>query len=128
MVMKTAYIDLGAFDGDTIELALTKYPNLDAVYAFEPLAENFAALNRKFGGNDKIHLLQCAADVKNGESVLYCGNFEFGSIAGSQCQDMSSVNYSASEKIETIDFAEFIRKQFDRSDYIICKVNIEGKE
>ena len=74
--MKTAYIDLGAFDGDTIELALTKYPNLDAVYAFEPLAENFAALNRKFGGNDKIHLLQCAADVKNGESVLYCGNFE----------------------------------------------------
>ena len=38
------------------------------------------------------------------------------------------MNYSASEKIETIDFAEFIRKQFDRSDYIICKVNIEGKE
>jgi FkbM family methyltransferase len=128
MLMKKVYIDLGAFDGDTIELALKKYPDLDDVYAFEPLAANFAALNRRFGGHDRIHLLNYAADVKNGESVLFLGNSEFGSIAGSQCRDMSSVNDQASEKVKTIDFAEFIRKQFDRSEHITCKVNIEGKE
>jgi FkbM family methyltransferase len=126
--MRTIFVDLGAFDGDSIDLALQSQWNFDVLYAFEPLKENFDKLRARHGTNPKVVLLNCAADLHAGETLLYKGNAEFGNTGGSLLQDMSSVSQAEPERVKTVDIVDFITTTFSPTDRVVLKLDIEGKE
>lgn len=119
------FIDLGAFDGDTITMALNRYNNLDKIYAFEPLEKNFERLARRFAGRENIVLLNVAAHVADAEAKLYLGR-EWGDEGGSLCENKITCHKDKFENIQAIDFSRYIKDFFD--DEIILKINIEGGE
>jgi FkbM family methyltransferase len=121
------FIDLGAYNGDSLEAALGKYRHFDHFYAFEPLNKNFAVLERKFFAYKNVSLFHAAADIRSGQSELHLGK-DFGDEGGSLCKDKKTNFKDKIEVVATIDFSEFIKNQFERTDKIILKVDIEGKE
>jgi peptidoglycan-N-acetylglucosamine deacetylase len=121
------FIDLGPYNGDSLEAALKKYKHYDHFYAFEPLSKNFEILKKRFSDYNNISLIHAAADIRSGQSELYLGR-EFGDEGGSLCKDKKTNFKDRIEVVMTIDFAKFIKDQFDRNDEIILKIDIEGKE
>lgn len=121
------FIDLGAYIGDTLEMALKEYRSFDRFYAFEPLSKNFRILKDKFSNSDKIFLINAAADIITGKSRLYIGD-EFGDQGSSLCENKINVFKDKTELVNTIDISKFLRDNFDPKDKIILKMDVEGKE
>lgn len=119
------FIDLGAFDGDTIKLAMKKYKRLDKLYAFEPLKKNFDKLKNNLDRVSNIVLINAAADTFTGEAKLYCTKDDYG---GSLCEDKEGCFKDKFELVRTIDFSRFLIDNFTFKDSIILKMDIEGKE
>lgn len=121
------FIDLGAYNGDSLEVALKKYRNFDKFYAFEPPGKNFKILKDKFSKNNRVFLINAAADIKTGKSKLYPGD-EFGDLGASLCENKTNIFKDETELVDTVDISKFIRDNFKPNDKIILKMDIEGKE
>jgi len=65
------FINLGAYEGDTLEMALKKYIDFDCIYAFEPFINSFEVLQHKFGNIFNIFLYNCAVGTITGKTKLY---------------------------------------------------------
>ena len=125
--MKEIFIDLGAFDGDTLEAALVYFPDCERYYAFEPLSRNFEILSNRFGAHPKIQLFQAAASLENGQARLFLGK-DYGNEGGSLSANKST-NYSDRyEEVATIDFPAFLKEVTAKEVKVILKVDIEGHE
>ena len=120
------FLDLGAFDGDSVELARSRFGDIDKFYAFEPLCRSFERLERRFGEWDRAVLIRAAADTRDGEQELFLGD-QFGDLGGSLCPEKINCK-EESERVLTIDLARFIRETFSEEDEILLKIDIEGKE
>jgi FkbM family methyltransferase len=116
------------------------------VFAFEANPKTFKILQQNIENNnwianycDKIKLFNKAVWIENCEKQItleYCP-FEKGWIGGATnimednyCKPsyLSDWQIKAGEKIECIDFADFIKNNFQINDYIVCKMDIEGAE
>jgi len=119
------FIDLGAYQGDTLDKAINIFRDADRFYAFEAFEPSFRELCCKFGQNDKVILIQKAASDKNSIIRLFLD------ASGDQGHSLySSKNNVSSSFVEVVslDFSRFIIDNFSKSDEIILKVNIEGAE
>ena len=67
------FIDLGAYKGDSIDVALKVYKGFDRYYAFEPSGDSFRVLHHKFDKKRKIYLINAAADILTGKGKLFIG-------------------------------------------------------
>ena len=119
------FIDLGAYDGDTLAQAMDLFSDCDRFYAFEPFVDSFNALVKKFGGDDKVILICKGASSKDGEASLFIK--QTSNEGHSMCATKTNVS-KESINITSIDFSQFIFDNFDKTDEIILKVNIEGAE
>ena len=80
----TAYADLGAYNGDTVKEALTFYPTIQKITAFEPSAKTFAKLNAYLSTLEdlKIHACPLCAWDKKETVVLTDGSGRNTTIGG----------------------------------------------
>ena len=124
--MRKVFIDLGAYNGDSVNLAL-EHKAFDIIYAFEPVRSNFDALAKSHGDTVGVVLMNCAADVAYGEAMLYKGNEVFGDTGGSLCQGMATTS-RRTEQVTTVDFSEFLKEELTPDDYVVLKLDVEGKE
>jgi len=119
------FIDLGAYNGDTIEEAMIAFSDCEKFYAFEPFECNFNELITKFKNDDRVIVIKKAASDKNGEERLF---IKHGSNEGNSiCSNKNNVS-SDFVVIDCVDFSQFVLDNFDKTDEIILKVNIEGAE
>ena len=65
-----AFLDLGAFDGLTIELAMRRYRKMDKYYAFEPYPPAFDILSKRFT-DKRVICLNSAVHPDGGTQKLY---------------------------------------------------------
>lgn len=121
------FIDLGAFTGDTLEIALKRYKGFDRFYAFEPLTKNFEILKKKFGDKKNVYLINAAADTEAHKGKFYFGN-EWGDKGGSLCNSKTTCSKDIFETVACLDFSKFVTENFSLKDKIILKIDIEGKE
>jgi FkbM family methyltransferase len=119
------FIDLGAYDGDTLEEAIELFEDVDVFYAFEPFESSFRTLGEKFGNNPKVVLVKKAASDVDGEEQLFLK--KRGAEGHSLCSKKNNVS-SESISIESVDFSKYLSDNFSEDDEIILKVNIEGAE
>ena len=124
------FIDLGAFNGDTLEMALEHHPDFDKFYAFEPFSRNFEELKRTFAGRKNVMLYQAAADVRTGKSKLYLqeASHLYPHTGHTLLGQKADVSQEAFEVVDCIDFSQFVIDTFHLSDTIILKMDIEGME
>jgi len=121
------FIDLGAYTGDSLTMALNLYDGVNVFYAFEPLSTNFKELELKFGGRKDIILINAAVDIATGEGKLYL--HRRGWLGGaSLCEDKKSITTDKFEIVKILDFSAFIIENFKPTDEIILKMDVEGKE
>ncbi|MBE6729526.1 MAG: FkbM family methyltransferase [Ruminococcaceae bacterium] len=106
------YLDLGAFDGDTVNQFIKYDNNYKAIIALEPDNRNFKKLTVNTEGLDNITLLNCAVDEKK-DTVLMAKNKGRGNSKQEKTIEISALNI---DYISEINFPTFI------------KIDIEGNE
>ncbi|KKR46301.1 MAG: Glycosyl transferase family 2 domain-containing protein [Parcubacteria group bacterium GW2011_GWC1_40_13] len=126
------FIDLGAYDGDTIEKALKLYSDFDFFYAFEPYLPNLEKLRQKFKGNKKIIIFDKAAATHDGKANFFLhkdiGKRKDADEGSTLEKTKNNIDVSNSIEVDTVDFSKFILENFKDSDEIILKIDIEGSE
>lgn len=86
------YVDIGAWEGDTIDLFLNKTKNhCGHIYGVEPDPHSFTWLKNKFTGRPDISLFQCGLGLQEGELYL--------SAVGSQSAYLSQVLVNGNPKV-----------------------------
>ena len=131
--MKYIFIDLGAYDGDSIDYFLHKAEGLPVaaskfkIYAFEPNPKFLSGLDELMDSTPQI------AQISNSAAWIKDDYIEF---AVDQADDpMGSTlmrgkaeiwGKSKKQKMYTFDFSEWVQ-QFE-NDYVIVKMDIEGAE
>lgn len=123
--MRKIFIDCGANNGSSIDLFLEKYPNSNEfeIHSFEPNPKLIKVLQR-YEHKSTIH--RKAVYTQNTSIDFHLGH----DLSSSLRKDkMTGINYNnAPLKVEAIDLAEFIKDNFDKEDYIVMKLDVEGAE
>lgn len=126
------FIDLGAYDGDTVEKALKLYSNFDFFYAFEPYLPNLEKLRQKYKDNKKIIIFDKAAATYDGRAKFFLHKNikdKNGADEGSTLEkSKNNVDLNNFVEVQTIDLSKFILENFKTSDEIVLKMDIEGTE
>jgi FkbM family methyltransferase len=147
--MKRVFIDCGSNLGQGLHRLCRDLSvnNEWEIHCFEVNPKTFEILKTNVQNNNwltnycsNVHLHNQAVWVKNELKQLtleYCP-FEKGWIGGAT--NIMEQNYNrppgvqewqikdAEEKVECIDFAEFVKNNFTKDDYIVCKMDIEASE
>ena len=125
---KLRFIDCGANIGQSIEWALKVFKDYEVIVnSFEPLPLNFNIIKEKFSQEDRIVVQQFAVSTHYGNSTFYCQNT--GARTGSTLvKGKLYLNENESIQVETIDLADWIKKNVSKDELTILKIDVEGAE
>ena len=121
------YCDLGAYTGDTVEEALSRFPEIEKIIAFEPSPKTFAKLqNNTANFSDKdITLVNACAWNENGTAVFTDGSGRNSTLAGSKEQSRKTLSGAKIKEIATArpdSYMDFSGKP------LLIKLDVEGAE
>lgn len=123
--MKKVFIDGGANIGNSIDLFHSKYPNSSEfeIHSFEP---NPQLWNKLREYEDRATLYQKALYKADTVLKFYLGS----SLSSSIRKDKNSGNLRTTNPIQVkaIRLSSFIKTTFNKDDYIVLKLDIEGAE
>lgn len=125
---KIIFIDLGAYQGDSVQKAIDKYPQLDRVYAFEPFESSFRELEKKFEDNSKVVLFNKAVSTRDcSRDRLYHSKYD--DLGGSLSEEKDNCHKEKYSHVESVDISNFIKTNFNKDKhFVILKIDIEGTE
>jgi len=117
-------IDGGCYKGRMAEKMLSTFPNA-TVHCFEPQADLYANLQKKFANEKRIKIYDTALSDHQGETEFHVNQDKYtSSILKSVSQDIKTTN-STTVKLETLD--EFAKNNsIDQIDFI--KLDLQGYE
>lgn len=123
--MRKIFLDIGAYNGVSVEFFLANHPQAKEfeIFCFECDERNIATLQSK---NLPIDLIEAAAWSRNGYVDYYYGKDDGGTMYPKK--STGNISLERHHYVECIDLAEFIKGNFIKSDYIILKMNCEGAE
>ena len=123
--MRKIFIDAGANVGNSIQLFLDKYPSAEefTIHSFEANPKLHTPLDKY---RDRATIHHEAVYRKDTTLKFYLG----GSLNSSIRKDKTSghLNKSVPIEVKAINLAQFIKENFDKEDYIILKLDVEGAE
>jgi FkbM family methyltransferase len=124
------FIDLGAYNGDTINKAKKTIKNIDKYYAFEPYPDSFNVLKKNYETEDVI-CINKAVGIRDETNKMFLHKKI--KENPSYCVGNSLIKYKLNTsdefiEVQTIDFNKFIETTFEEPTRIILKVDIEGSE
>ena len=124
-------IDAGANKGDYIAMVDAEARAVDVpfrVHAFEPQAESFGQLMRRFGQDERMRINPTALSDRDGESVIY-SDAKGSPLASLHQRDLRAVNLEMSmqEKISLMRLARYIRDA-GLAHIHFLKIDVEGSE
>lgn len=127
------FLDLGAYNGDSLTKALQDYPDFDLFVAFEPFEPNINILKENFGEHPKVTIEPVACSTKNGTADFYLHKDiakKEGTphVGNSLTTKKTNINKSKHVTVQTIDFAQYVKDNFKLEDTLILKIDIEGTE
>lgn len=113
------FLDVGAYNGNTIEDFIKHFPEYEKIYAFEPLASSVKAIQEKHFNNTEIHPV--AASNSTGKKVFYCN--DYGAIAM-----ITTILEEGADRQELHLQTEAIDDAVGDSKVTFIKMDIEGSE
>lgn len=123
--MKKIFIDCGGHVGESIKLfkKSKEYTKDFIIYSFEPVSY----LSKKYRGDENIIFLDRALWIYDGEIDFYLAEQSDGNSLF-KSKETGNLDKDHPIKVKCIDFSKWIQNVFDKSDYIILKMDIEGAE
>lgn len=119
----SAYIDLGAYNGDTIKEALSYFPSIKKITALEPSPRIFKKLEKTaFPDTCFIHLYNCAAWDGGGSA-----GFVDGAGRNSQLSGESEIQAHGARK-EDVKLAAVDSLCDYKGEKLLIKLDVEGSE
>lgn len=122
--MRKIFIDAGGYDGDTVQLFLEKYPKSQEfeIFCFEPNPEF-----KSFHKNKDYTFCPYAVWTEDCDLDFYVNSKSLGS---SLLKNKYSKNGKVQEtiKVRAINFSQWIKNNFNKDDFIVLKMDIEGAE
>lgn len=127
--MREIFLDCGAWEGSSIKAFKRYYENADdyMIYAFEcepRLKNSIESLSKEYG----FTFVNKAVWIHGGVIQLYpaiTDSMQSGSLMLSKKKYIDKENPVI---VDAVDFSRWIMDNFNKDDYIICKMNIEGAE
>lgn len=122
----TAYVDLGAYNGDTIRESLSFYPTIEKICAFEPSAKTFAKLEAYLSTVESIEksAFSLCAWNKSETRILTDGAGRNTTIGGTG--DTSKTKNGA--KIRTAECDALDNRVSYKGEKLFIKYDVEGAE
>ena len=128
--MKKIFIDCGANIGQSISLFARKWKDADEyeVHSFEPNPRLKESILNSASKNKlkNFHYHNEAIFNIDGETSFYVGGTTHD--IGSSLEKGKSIKVRETIKVKTIDLSRWIVENFDKDDYIVLKIDIEGSE
>jgi len=122
------FLDIGSHNGQTIELAIKKYPDQDLYMGLEPVEYLADQTWAKIPPNyiNKVVIRKIALDVNLSNGVFYedMRRNKF----GSSLMPDKVIGKKKKEIVVVVESVLFFFKRFDHNDEIILKIDVEGKE
>lgn len=120
----SAYLDLGAYNGDTIKESLEYYPSIKKITAFEPSPRIFKKLSAYCNEISDVSI-----DLFNGGASRYDGDSEFIDGAGRNSQIANLSNIQAYDsKLANVKIARPDTVCKYKNEQLLIKFDIEGNE
>lgn len=113
------YLDVGAYNGNTIEDFISFMKMYDKIYAFEPFESTARLIEEKKFPNTEIHI--SAASDYTGEKKFYCN--DYGAIAM-----ITTILEEGAEREELVLRTEAIDDVIGEEKATLIKMDIEGSE
>ena len=122
--MKKIFIDLGFNKGQSVKFFYDLIPDPAEyeIHAFEPDPSNF----KSFENFNDVNFYKKAAWIRDGVVKFYLGSESFASTINSS--KITNIKQDRFIETECLDICKFITDNFDKDDYIILKIDIEGAE
>lgn len=125
------FIDLGGHIGESIYRFYKEVPNAAEyeIYTFEPDPKNMEMLKKNTRRYKNITYIQKAAWGKTTRTEFYLGGInhqEGGTLV--KGKKTGKVDYERPILVDTINFCDWLDRNFTANDYIVIKINIEGGE
>ena len=122
--MKKIFIDLGFNKGQSVKFFYDLIPDSAEyeIHAFEPDPSNF----KSFENFNDVNFYKKAAWIRDGFVKFYLGSESFASTINSS--KITNIKQDRFIETECLDICKFITDNFDKDDYIILKIDIEGAE
>jgi FkbM family methyltransferase len=121
--MKTIFLDLGAYNGDTAQAAL-KYGIFDIVHSFEPVESLYKHIETSIK-DKRLILHKYGLLDKDCEKIIYCSGSVGGSIFKNKKQKGNKgppVNCMFKKS------SDWFRNNISKEDCVLVKMNVEGAE
>jgi FkbM family methyltransferase len=135
------FIDAGTYNGKLLEEVICIFPPFDKYIGFEPVPQVYEESKARFKDNKKVEINQLAVSTSFEKNVKlyvsYCkekgGSKEEGTeigVGSTLCHKKKSGHIRKDKfiKVKTIDLSKYIMSNFKEEDYIVLKMDIEGKE
>lgn len=118
-------IDCGASDGAAIKDLENNYGSFEKIYAIEPNSECIVELEKLT--NKSINIIQKLVCTKKGMQKLFIGDHF---IESSMFVEKTTGNLKEDKyiEVECLDFDDWIKKNINQDDEVVCKMDIEGAE
>jgi FkbM family methyltransferase len=127
----SVYLDIGAFDGATIQRIRDECPN--TIHAFEPTPESFTRLEARWGKDPKVHLWNIALGAESGKLVFHINaNKQTNSLLAN---DLGNVRYvgdmtkpECSVEVEGKSLDEWGDHNLPPGTLFVAKCDVQGAE
>lgn len=117
------FLDIGAHDGMTVDAV--KDLDFDRIYAFEPMPTQFAELERRFGLDPDVTLLNFGLSDRTGCREMYGSN---DNLEASVHSSGATVDETVVCDCEFVSASEWFRDNLTGDDEVYAKLNCEGSE
>lgn len=124
--MRKIFIDGGANNGNSIQLFLDKFPNSEEfeIHSFECNPKLVHILQKKYSKKSTIYPF--AIYNIDSEKDFYTAEDVSSTLRADKIS--GGVDKNKFIKVKTLDLSKFIFDNFNKEDYIILKLDIEGAE
>ena len=135
------YIDIGMYNGELLEKVISFYPPFDKYIGFEAVPQLCEEAVERFKNNDDVVVINKAVSTEDKKEVkfymCYCrekgGCKGYGNEIGTgstlfKNKIRGNIDKNKFINVETINFSKYILDNFQKTDEIILKIDIEGEE
>jgi FkbM family methyltransferase len=128
---RAAYLDVGAFDGSTIQRILDECTN--PVHAFEPTPESFARLQVRYGKNPLVTLWNLALSDRNGPMEFHINaNKQTNSLLPNDRGNEMFVGLDTRPegivRVESINLDHWVAAHLPANNFFVIKCDVQGAE
>lgn len=117
------FLDIGGFEGQTLDEVIKSRWNFDRIYCFEPMPRQYYVLTQKYTDLENVELLNYGLSDKTGSATIYGDNNR---MEASIYADKRDVNNSFETVCQFVEASEFVNGLPEGE--IIMKLNCEGAE